>query len=127
VLGKTNSQRINTLVTDIVVHSAASMEHAEKDQPLIVMSNTVMEAANELRDVLFERVYRASLKTEEVMKAHATILLIYTYFMQHPDKLPPEYNRKTDGIERRITDYIAGMTDSYAMLVAERLGKAQVP
>jgi dGTPase len=127
VLGKTNSQRINTLVTDIVSHSAANMEHAKKDQPLIVMSNAVMEAANELREFLFERVYRASLKTEEVIKAHAVIMLIYTYFMEHPDKLPAEYNRKGDGIERRVTDYIAGMSDSYAMITADRLGKVQIP
>jgi dGTPase len=127
VLGNTNSQRINTLVTDIVSNSAANMEHAEKDQPLIVMSNRVMEAANELREFLFERVYRASLKTDEVMKAHAVILLIYTYFMEHPDKLPAEYNRKGDPIERRVTDYIAGMSDSYAMLIADRLGKVQIP
>ena len=103
------------------------MEHAEKDQPIIVMSDIVMEAANELREFLFERVYRASLKTKEVTKAHETILLIFTYFMEHPDKLPSEYNRKGDSIERRVTDYIAGMSDSYAMLVADSLGKVQIP
>lgn len=126
VLGETNSRRINTLVTDIVKHSAANMQQANKDLPLIVMSNDVLEAANTLREFLFERVYRASLKTTEVIKAHNTILMIYTYFMEHPDQLPSEYNRKEDDIDRRTADYIAGMSDSYAMMIAKRLGKIQI-
>jgi dGTPase len=124
ILGKTNSQRINTLVTDIVVNSAANLE---RNQPVIVMSDRVMEAANELREFLFENVYRASLKTEEVEKAHTTVLVIFKYFMEHPDQLPSEYNIKSDTIERRIADYVAGMTDSYAMQTAERLSKVNIP
>jgi len=126
VLGKTNSQRINTLVTDIVQNSATAMESAGTDQPLIVMSNTVLEAANELREFLFERVYRTTLKTKEVARAHEIILLIYTYFMKYPDKLPAEYNRKGESTQRRVADYIASMTDSYAMITADRLVKVQV-
>lgn len=122
VLGKTNSQRINTLVTDIVAHSATNFE---QNQPAIVMSNGIMEAANELREFLFEKVYRASLKTEEVKKAHDTILTIFNYYLRHPDLLPAEYNIKGDKIERSVTDYIAGMTDSYAMLTADRLDKSK--
>ena len=91
------------------------------------MSDNVLDAANELREFLFERVYRASLKTEEVIKAHETILRIFTYFTEHPDTLPSEYSSKEDGIERRVADYIAGMSDSYAMQTADQLKKVQIP
>ena len=121
VLGKTNSQRINTLVTDIVANSAAAMQQAEGGQPLIIMSNTVREAASELRKFLFEHVYHPSLKTVEVAKARDIILCVYSYFMQHPDEMPAEFNLRSDTVERRVADYIAGMTDSYATLMAERL------
>lgn len=126
VLGKTNSNRINTLVTDIVANSNAALQQGNKDQPLIIMSNTVLEAANELREFLFERVYRASLKTDDVIRAHDMIVRLYHYFIGHPDKLPAELNLIKDPIERRVADYIAGMTDSYAIMTAERLNKVDI-
>lgn len=126
ILGKTNSQRINTLVTDIVLNSTAAMGHAKKDQPLIIMSNAVLEAASDLREFLFERVYRPSLKTTEVAKARDIILRVYSYFRQHPDEMPPEFNLRDDPVERRVADYLAGMTDSYATLIAERLNKVKI-
>ena len=126
MLGKTNSQRINTLVTDIVLNSAAAMEKAEKDQPLIVMSNAILEAANELREFLFERVYRPSLKTEEVARARDIILLAFNYFMHHPEEMPAEFNLRNEAVERRVADYIAGMTDSYATLIVRRLNDVKI-
>ena len=127
VLGKTNSSRINTLVTDIVSSSAEAMQRGDRDQPLIVMSNDVLDAANELRDFLFEHVYRASLKADEVLKAHEVILRLFNYFIKHPDQMPAELNLRNDPVERRVADYIAGMTDSYAILTAERLSKVKTP
>ena len=127
VLGKTNSNRINTLVTDIVSNSADALQRGDRDKPLIIMSNTVMEAANELREFLFERVYRASLKADNVIRAHDIIVRLYNYFIRHPDKLPAELNLLKDPVERRVSDYIAGMTDSYAMLTDERLNKVEIP
>ena len=91
------------------------------------MSNDVLDAANELRDFLFEHVYRASLKADEVLKAHEVILRLFNYFIKHPDQMPAELNLRNDPVERRVADYIAGMTDSYAILTAERLSKVKTP
>jgi dGTPase len=121
VLGLTNSQRINTLVTDIVQHSALRLDEDNPGQPTIIMSNRILQAAGELREFLFERVYRASLKTDEATKAHEIIKLLYNYFLRHPELLPEEYNLREDPVERCVADYVAGMTDSYALMMAQRI------
>ena len=119
VLGDTNSKRINRLVTDIVRFSAANMN---RELPVIGMSDKIRRAANELRDFLFLRVYNTSLETEEVRKARQIIFFLFNYFIENPEKLPPEYNLKNaDNAAQRVADYIAGMTDHYAVHKAEEL------
>jgi dGTPase len=119
VLGDTNSKRINRLVTDIVKFSAANMN---RELPVIAMSDKIRRAANELRDFLFLRVYNTSLETEEVQKARQIIFFLFKYFIENPEKLPPEYNLKNaDHAVQRVVDYIAGMTDHYAVHKAEEL------
>ena len=85
------------------------------------MSETIRNAADELRDFLFSRVYYPSLETKEVARAREIILLLFDYFVKNPNKMPAEYNRNEDSIKRRVTDYIAGMTDDYAILTAQQL------
>lgn len=123
ILGQTNSQRINTLVTDIVRHSSFRLDQNKPGQPSIVMSDRILQAASELREFLFERVYHTSLKTEEAIKAHQTVYLLYNYFFEHPELLPEEYNFREDSIERCVADYVAGMTDSYALMIADRINR----
>ena len=121
MLGSTNSERINTLVSDIVSISAENMRPGDRDKPMIGMTDAIRDAANELRDFLFSRVYYPSLGTEEVAKAREIILALYDYFINNPHILPAEYNQNKDSVERRVTDYIAGMTDHYAILTARKL------
>lgn len=121
VLGDTNSRRINTLVCDIVDISFNNMKPDRQAEPVIAMSDTVRDTANQLRDFLFTRVYYPSLETKEVIKAREIILLLFDYFVKNPQKMPAEYNQYKYTVERRVTDYIAGMTDDYAILTAERL------
>ena len=85
------------------------------------MSPQVLEAANSLRDFLFARVYNVRSAQEEAEKARGVIRLLYKYFTEHEAKLPPEYHLYSDEIERRVVDYIAGMTDQYALRMAEEL------
>ena len=119
ILGDTNSSRINMLVTDIVKFSSRNIS---RQQPIIGMSDKIRRAANELRDFLFLRVYNTSLETEEVREARRIIFFLFSYFLEHPDKLPPEYNLKNDdNALRRAADYIAGMTDYYAVQKAGEL------
>ena len=118
-LGDSSSQRINTLVCDIVGCSLAAINSADAEKPTICMSPQVLQAANGLREFLFSRVYNPSLASEETQKARGVIRLLYSYFLKHGDKLPREYALREDSVERRVTDYVAGMTDQYALRMAE--------
>jgi dGTPase len=121
ILGDTNSRRINSLVTDIVKVSLAKMEQGVKNNPLISMSTEVLKSANELRDFLFEKVYYPSLSGKDVIKARQTMLFLFNYFINNNQELPQEYNLQDGSIERKVADYIAGMTDHYALSTAEKL------
>ena len=125
VLGISHSQRINTLVSDIIDNSwtARGCDKIIREKPSIIMSQTVLEATNNLRDFLFERVYNLQSANEDARKAREVICRLYDYFKEHEDKLPPEYRAYSDDAERRVVDYIAGMTDQYALRTDEGLAK----
>ena len=124
VLGLSHSQRINTLVSDIIESSwDVRICDIIKYRPPIKMSPPVLAAANILRDFLFERVYNPRSAGEESLKAEEAVRFLYRYFNEHADKMPAEYRLYSDATDRRIVDYIAGMTDHYALRLAEELEK----
>ena len=124
VLGLLHSQRINTMVCDIIENSwAVRSGDIIKERPAIKMSPRVLEAANTLHDFLFERVYNLRSALEETEKVREVVRFLYKYFNEHGDKLPAEYRLHSDTTERRVVDYIAGMTDQYALRLAEELKK----
>jgi len=80
-----------------------------------------------LREFLFAWVYNLRSTVKEAKKAKEVIRLLYKYFKEHEDRLPPEYRFYSKGIEQRVVDHIAGMTDQYALRTAEELqDKAKV-
>jgi len=122
VLGLAHSQRVNTMVCDIISNSWEVRGYdIIKEKPAIKMSPEVLAAANTLRDFLFERVYNLHSAQEETEKAKEVVRSLYRYFNEHEDKLPAEYRLHSDTTERKVVDYIAGMTDQYAMRMAEEL------
>ncbi len=122
ILGISHSQRINTMVCDIIDNSwAARGCDTTIDKPAISMSYPVLEATNILREFLFERVYNMHSAQEESEKARETVYLLYKHLKKHSDKLPLEYRAYSDDAERGLVDYIAGMTDQYALRLAEEL------
>jgi len=121
VLGETLSQRINTLVTDIISYSLTQMTQPGIQKPSIGMSTTILEVTNCLREFLFERVYNSTISDEEARRARKTIQLLFSYFLKHENQLPKEYKMQGDPAERRVADYIAGMTDQYALHIAEAI------
>ena len=129
ILGNSHSQRINTMVCDIIECSWGVRGDNAIDSPTISMSPQILEATNTLREFLFERVYNLRSAQEEAEKAREVVRLLYYYFNEHEDRLPAEYSFYSDEIERRVVDYIAGMTDQYALRLAEELsltkGKAK--
>ncbi|OUN10838.1 MULTISPECIES: deoxyguanosinetriphosphate triphosphohydrolase [unclassified Flavonifractor] len=109
VLGFTHSERINTLTVDIITQSAGKND--------IVQSPACRDAMNELREFMFEYVYRSPVAKGEEGKAQDMIRRLFEYYVKDPDKLPPEYQdiRVEEGVERAVCDYISGMTDKYAV------------
>jgi len=121
VLGLSHSQRINTMVCDIIEFSWAARGDTTAGRPTIGMSPQVLKASNDLREFLFDRVYNVRSALEESEKAKEVLALLYHYLNKHEDKLPPEYYFYSDEPARRVVDFIAGMTDQYALRVTEEL------
>jgi len=113
VLGRTHGERINTLVTDVVGSSV--------DLPEVRLSDPVFRALDVLRDFLFERVYLRDEARSEQEKAIALVRTLFAYYLDHPDAVPSEYHRAPGDLPTRIADYIAGMTDRYALRTYEQL------
>lgn len=107
VLGRHHSKRIDTLVKDMV---AESMERGD-----IALSPPVAEALKELRDFLFDRVYIGSVAKEEEDKAIKVLRTLFLFYYEHPEEMPEEYRREDEDLRVRVCDYVAGMTDRYAM------------
>ncbi len=128
-LGNSRSLRINTMVCDVIEQSWAVRGDKNITSPAIAMSARVLQATKTLREFLFERVYNLQSAHKEAEKARAVVRLLYRYLNKHEDKLPLEYRPDSDEVERRVVDYIAGMTDQYASRLAEELsligGKAK--
>lgn len=120
-LGNSSSQRINTLVLDIVNHTIASINRNNPDKPVISMSPKIVEVSNILREFLFSRVYNSNLASTDKEKAKEIVRTLYSYFSDNEDKLPEEYNYRQEATVRKVTDYIAGMTDHYAMHKVEEI------
>ena len=109
LLGTNSSNRINTMVTDII--------NASNGKNIISMSEDVYKAMWDLRQFMFDRVYLASRAKTEEIKAGSIIKWLYYYFMENTLELPEEFKKQllSMGNERVICDYIAGMTDRYAI------------
>ncbi len=116
MLGTTHSARINTLITDLVKNSM--------DQQIISMSAEIYEVMNELRDYMFQNIYhiKSSAKTEE-LKAEGIIRNLFAAYSNDPSLLPQSMQPalKEYGTERAVCDYIAGMTDRYALKEYQKL------
>jgi dGTPase len=121
VLGGSHSERINTLVSDVVEQSWSATGLEADKAPIITMSPRVKEAANTLREFLFQRVYNIRAAKEEAVRAREVIRLLYRFFSENPDRLPKEFLGGADSVARAVVDYIAGMTDQYALRMAEEM------
>ncbi len=116
-LGSRHSERVNTMVHDVVTASWGASGMAP-DQPVAIgLSQPVLDACNELRDFLFERVYQR--RDEAAEQARTIVRNLYQFLLQYPHRMPEEY---ADDPERGAVDYIAGMTDLYATKMAMSFG-----
>ena len=109
VLGVTHSQRINTLVCDAI--------YTSREAGAVCLSPEVDQALKNLRAFMFENVYRSPVAKSQESKAKDLLCRLFEYYVNHPEALPEDFQPQMsfDGLERTVADYIAGMTDNYAV------------
>jgi len=118
VLGDSHSQRIDTLVSDLIAHS--------EDRPTLAMSDDVCEALNALKDFLFERVYLGQNRVgSQELRAQAVVRGLFYYYIEHPERaefpIGDDRDQPLLARARAVTDYVAGMTDRFACDLYARL------
>ena len=117
VLGYSVKERLNCLIHDIIENSL--------DQPDIRMSADIEQAMKNLRKFMFANVYTNSKSKSEDGRAKDLLKQLFVYYLNHLDELPEEYRMlremRGDSDERVVCDYIAGMSDGYAINTYERL------
>ena len=117
ILGRSVRERLNNLIHDIIRNSYG--------KPEIIMSPDMEKAMQGLRTWMFDNVYKSDIPKAEEGKAQHLIVMLFNYYMEHPDKLAEEYrNLMEEGEESReraVCDYIAGMSDRFAIDKFEEL------
>jgi len=114
-LGKSHSLRIDTLVRDVIDSSLAA------NLQIICMSPPVLQAMMEMRHFLYRTVYARSIPKEELLKAKKLLSDIYHHLLAHPDCIPNSFRRPEEGVELATVDFVAGMTDRFALKLYDSL------
>jgi dGTPase len=113
VLGQTGSARIDRMVRDVIASTHAV------DYEAIAMSPDILQALEELRTYMFQHMYLTPAVRMEFEKAQKLLTALFEYVTSHPDQF---LDTKSDQpVERLAIDFIAGMTDRYAIALYERL------
>ncbi|MCI8421963.1 MAG: deoxyguanosinetriphosphate triphosphohydrolase [Lawsonibacter sp.] len=109
VLGFTHRDRIDTLVSDAV--------QASQGQSSICQSPAVGGAMLALKDFMFDNVYTNPMAKGEEGKAQDMLRMLFQHYRKNPDALPDDFQsiRAQEGVDRAVCDYIAGMTDPFAV------------
>lgn len=110
VLGNSSSQRINTMINGLIDKSYG--------KPIVEMEDEVYEATMELRQYMFKNVYMDSVVKSEEVKIKRLLTELYKFYMEDLSRIPENhlnlYNGRSHSDEDIVSDYIAGMTDTYA-------------
>lgn len=107
-IGGRNSLRINSILSDLISHS---------QDGVIQFSREMAEAVEVFHQFMFEAVYHNPVAKGEESKVENILRSIYDYYVRHTERLPEDYKAiaEAEGVERAVCDYVAGMTDKYAM------------
>ena len=118
ILGENQRDRINTLVCDMIFTS--------REAGSICMTPQIQKALADLRSFMFARVYHNPVAKGEESKARNMLQMLFRFYVDHPEQLPADFQPQLsfDGLGRTVCDYIAGMTDNYAI---EKFNEIFVP
>lgn len=115
LLGRSHSQRIATLVKDMILSSI--------DQKEIKQSKEIFDAMQEFRSFMFRKVYLDKPAKKEEEKGKEMVEYVYNYFIQHPDALRQYHHhfREEAPLDEQVKDFVAGMTDRYIVSLFQEL------
>jgi len=114
-LGRTHSERINTLVMGVVDASAG--------RGVVEMAPDAFEAMDQLRRFMFKNVYLSDVATTDREEATTVIRTLFAHYVATPTAMPEMYQAIPGDARTRAADYVAGMTDSYAFKLFRELPK----
>ena len=108
---------LGTKPSDMITVMVSDMINSSDGKPLIQVSPAIQTAMDEFRQFMFKRIYHGSELENDRQKAMYVIHKLYDYFMAHPGKLPQEFLDREErwGLQVTVIDYIAGLTDQYAV------------
>src|SRR4029453_12798848 len=115
VLGRSSSERIGRMVTDVVLQTI------DGGMTEIRMSDAILDATVGLRSFLFEAGYENKIATAEFTKAAGILGGLWNKVRQEPAKYLDETTIRNDGLDVAAKDFLAGMTDRYAVSLYEQL------
>lgn len=116
LLGDTHAKRIDAMVKDFIYSSLKT------DLEELMMSEKVSESAYKLRDFLYRHVYESPVILNEFKKAKKILRDLYEYYMEHIEEVFTDIpTEKKLNMHRMVCDFIAGMTDSFALMTYERI------
>jgi dGTPase len=126
MIHETIRRMINTLAVDVIETSKVRIAEAKlktiddvrNAQPLIAFSDAMRTEAADLKRFLSKNLYRHYQVNRMTSKARRIVNELFDIFLAQPDMLPPDYQLRSDDVQRqarKVADYIAGMTDRYAI------------
>ena len=120
VLGETHSRRIDTLVRNLVDKTNANILSGEL---VVGLPEDVFQALYGLRAFLFKNIYNGEHLREERNKAKFVLGKLFDYYLEHVSEMPDLFKKiaSEEGAERAVADYIAGMTDDYAIILFNQI------
>jgi dGTPase len=140
-IGETIRRVINLMVNDVVAESRRRIDRLAPrsaddiraaDRPVVAFSEAMMEANNELRAFLFQRMYRHWRVNRTTQKCKRALQVLFTLLHGEPRQLPPWWQAKagepgSTAAAAAVCDYLAGMTDRYALEEHRRLTDPTIP
>ena len=120
VLGKSRSERIDTLVNDIIRETINNINDGKYE---VAQSKEVKEAMIELRKFMFKNIYLGTHLKEERIKAKFVLEQLVNYYFKNSNELPDVYKKieESEGTKRAVADYIAGMSDDYCLATFNKI------
>lgn len=116
VLGEKHGKRIDTLVKDCIYNTISNLDEGNIS---VSLSEKVGSELANLRNFMFENIYKGEILKEERQKAQFVVTNVFTHYYNNPQSMPDFYKRivEDEGLYTGVADYISGMSDDYCLML----------